>query len=54
MAAPTAVVAMIAGGNKMPISAPAAAPPHAPCRVAISSLFSWTLPLASLVTTAAS
>jgi hypothetical protein len=27
--APTAAVAMIAGGNKMPISAPTAAPPHA-------------------------
>ena len=37
-----------------PIAAPAATPHQAPWRVAVSSLFSWTLPLASLVTTAAS
>src|SRR6516225_1962966 len=53
-AAPTAAPATSAGGNKMPTTAPAAAPPHAPCRVAISSLFTCTLPPSSLVTTAAS
>ncbi len=53
-AAPTAAVAMIAGGNKMQTTAPTAAPTHAPCRVAISSLLTCTLPAASLVTTAAS
>jgi len=53
-AAPTAAEAMIAGGNKMPTRAPTAAPPHAPCRVAISSLLTRTLPASSLVTTDAS
>src|SRR5215469_1605660 len=44
MPAPTATLAMIEGGNKMPTTAPAAAPPQAPCRVAISSLLTCTLP----------
>src|SRR5271165_223372 len=53
-AAPIAAPTMIEGGNKMPTTAPTAAPPHAPCRVAVSSLFTCTLPAWSLVTTAAS
>ncbi len=53
-AAPTSVVTMMDGGNKIPTSAPAAAPPHAPWRVVSSSLFTWTLPAPSLVTMAAS
>src|SRR6185437_8684463 len=31
-------------GLWFPMSAPAAAPPHAPWRVVVSSLFTWTLP----------
>src|SRR5215469_878094 len=41
---PTAALAMIEGGNKMATTAPTAAPPQAPCRVAISSLLTCTLP----------
>ena len=41
---------MIEGGNIMPTTAP----PHAQCRVAISSVFTCTLPAASLVITDAS
>ncbi len=54
IAAPTTAEAMMEGGNKIPTSAPAAAPPQAPCRVVISSLSTCTLPFSSLVTTAAS
>ena len=44
MAAPTMADPMMEGGNKMPTSAPAAAPPQAPCRVVVSSLLTWTFP----------
>ena len=54
MAAPTSADPMMEGGNKMPTRAPTPAPPHAPWRVVVSSLLTWTLPLSSFVITAAS
>src|SRR5215467_10757738 len=54
MTPPAAAAPRTADGNRTPTAAPAAMPHQAPWRVAVSSLFSWTLPLASLVTTAAS
>src|SRR5580693_3581133 len=53
-AAPTSAVPMTEGGNKMPTTAPAAAPPRPPCGVAVSSLLTCTLPLSSFVTRPAS
>jgi uncharacterized hydrophobic protein (TIGR00271 family) len=54
MTPPAAAAPRIDGGKMSPTAAPAATPHQAPCRVAVSSLFSWILPLASLVITAAS
>ena len=51
---PTAAEPMSDGGKMMPSTAPAAMPVQAPRRVGSSSLLTWTLPSASLVTTAAS
>ena len=51
---PTAAVAMIAGGNTRPSTAPTPMPVQAPCCVVFSRLCTWTLPSASRVTTAAS
>jgi uncharacterized hydrophobic protein (TIGR00271 family) len=54
MTPPAAAAPRIDGGKMSPTAAPAAMPHQAPWRVAVSSLFSWILPRASLVTTAAS
>ena len=53
-AAPATAVPISAGGKISPTRAPIPAPPQAPLRVPVSSLLTCTLPLSSLVMTAAS
>ena len=54
IAPPTKALPMIEGGNRMPTTAPTAMPPHAMCRVVVSSLLMWIFPALFFVTTAAS